>query len=59
MQKEVFLNMPIDKELQNDIKKGVKLAKPSPAELKARELERKKRLDELEKVKAALGEQEE
>jgi hypothetical protein len=41
-----------------EIKKGVKLAKPSPAELKRREEEKKKRLAELEKVKAALGEQE-
>ncbi|MFW9826373.1 MAG: hypothetical protein ACFFEY_01995 [Candidatus Thorarchaeota archaeon] len=47
---------PIDKDLQNEIKKGVTLEKVDEAELKRREEEKKKRMEELEKVKAALGE---
>ncbi len=47
--------MPLDKELENEIRKGVSLQKPDEAELKAREEEKKKRLEELEKVKQALG----
>ncbi|MHA1490144.1 MAG: hypothetical protein ACTSRI_10885 [Promethearchaeota archaeon] len=47
--------MPLDKELEDEIKKGVSLQKPDEAELKAREEEKKKRLEELEKVKQALG----
>ncbi len=46
--------MPIDKELETDIKKGVKLAKVDNAEMKKREEEKKKRAAELERVKAAL-----
>lgn len=47
--------MPADKELQEQIKKGVSLDKPDEADMKAREDEKKKRQDELDKVKAALG----
>jgi len=47
--------VPLDKELEDEIKKGVSLQKPDEAELKAREEEKKKRLEELEKVKQALG----
>jgi len=47
--------MSIDKELQNEIKKGVALQKVDEEELKKREEEKKKRMEELEKVKAALG----
>ena len=47
---------PIDKELEEEIKKGVSLKTPDEAELKAREEEKKKRIEELEKVKEALGE---
>ena len=48
--------MPIDKELENEIKKGVSLAKPDEAEMKKREEEKRKRMEELERVKQALGE---
>jgi len=47
---------PIDKELQEEIKKGVSLQKVDEEELKKREEEKKKRMEELEKVKQALGE---
>ncbi|MFX0057299.1 MAG: hypothetical protein ACFE85_05900 [Candidatus Hodarchaeota archaeon] len=47
--------MPIDKELQEEIKKGVSLQKVDEDELKRREEEKKKRMEELEKVKQALG----
>jgi hypothetical protein len=47
--------MPIDKELQEEIKKGVSLQKVDEDELKRREAEKKKRMEELEKVKQALG----
>ncbi|MFX1328071.1 MAG: hypothetical protein ACFE91_08010 [Promethearchaeota archaeon] len=47
---------PIDKELQDEIKKGVSLQKVDEEELKRREEEKKKRMEELEKVKQALGE---
>lgn len=46
---------PIDKELQDEIKKGVSLTKVDEADLLRREEEKKKRMEELEKVKAALG----
>ena len=49
--------IPLDKELAEQIKKGGNLQKPDDSELAAREAEKKKRADELEKVKAALGEQ--
>ena len=47
---------PIDKELEEEIKKGVSLQKVDEEELKKREEEKKKRMEELEKVKEALGE---
>jgi hypothetical protein len=47
--------MPIDKELQEEIKKGVSLQKVDEDDLKRREEEKKKRMEELEKVKQALG----
>ncbi|MHA2007138.1 MAG: hypothetical protein ACXABO_08455 [Promethearchaeota archaeon] len=46
---------PIDKDMQEQIKKGVALEKVDDAELQRREEEKKKRMEELEKVKAALG----
>ena len=46
---------PIDKELQEEIKKGVSLDKVDEEDLRKREEEKKKRMEELEKVKAALG----
>ncbi len=48
---------PIDKELQEQIKKGVALEKPDDAAIAAREEEKKKRQEELDKVKAALGQE--
>lgn len=47
---------PADKEMQEEIKKGVTLSKVDDVDLKAREDEKKKRIEELEKVKEALGE---
>ncbi len=47
---------PIDKDMQEQIKKGVSLDKVDEAELRKREEEKKKRMEELEKVKEALGE---
>jgi len=47
---------PADKEMQEEIKKGVALSKVDDADVKAREEEKKKRMEELEKVKEALGE---
>jgi hypothetical protein len=47
---------PIDKELQNEIKKGVSLQKVDEEDMKRREEEKKKRMAELEKIKKALGE---
>jgi hypothetical protein len=46
---------PLDKELQEQIKKGVSLQKVDEEELKKREEEKKKRMEELEKIKQALG----
>jgi hypothetical protein len=48
--------MPIDKELQEAIKKGVSLQKVDEEEIRKREEEKKKRMTELEHIKAALGE---
>lgn len=48
--------MPVDKELAEEIKKGVSLSKVDEADLKKREEEKEKRRQELEKVKEALGE---
>jgi len=47
---------PVDKEMQEEIKKGVSLDKVDDTELARREEEKKKRMEELEKVKEALGE---
>lgn len=47
---------PIDKELQNEIKKGVSLQKVDEEDIKRREEEKRKRMEELEKIKEALGE---
>lgn len=47
---------PLDKELGEEIKKGVKLEKPDEEELEKREEEKKKRMEELEKVKQTLEE---
>jgi hypothetical protein len=46
---------PIDKDMQEEIKKGVSLQKVDEEELRKREEEKRKRMEELEKVKAALG----
>ncbi|MFW9941627.1 MAG: hypothetical protein ACFFFT_11350 [Candidatus Thorarchaeota archaeon] len=46
---------PIDKDMQEEIKKGVTLTKVDEEELRRREEEKRKRMEELEKVKAALG----
>ena len=48
--------MPLDKELQEEIRKGVPLQKVNEAELRRRDEEKKKRMAELEKIKEALGE---
>lgn len=47
----------LDDELKDAIKKGVNLASPDDAEMKRREEEKKKRMEELAKVKKALGEE--
>ena len=47
--------LPIDKQLEEEIKKGVALSKPDEVEMKKREEEKKKRMEELAKVKQALG----
>ncbi len=46
---------PADKELQEAIKKGVALDEVDNEDMKRREEEKKKRTEELDKVKAALG----
>ena len=46
---------PVDKDMQEEIRKGASLEKVDAAELQKREEEKKKRMEELEKVKAALG----
>lgn len=48
--------MPIDKELQEAIKKGVSLQKVDEEEIRKREEEKKRRMAELEQIKTALGE---
>ncbi len=47
--------MSLGDELKEQIKKGVTLQKVDEADMKQREEEKKKRMEELEKVKAALG----
>jgi len=46
---------PVDKEMHEEIKKGISLSKVSDEEVKKREEEKQKRIEELEKVKAAIG----
>ena len=46
----------MDDELKEAIKKGKNLEKPHAGEMKEREEAKKKRIEELEKVKEALGE---
>jgi len=46
---------PMNKELEEEIKKGVALQSVSEEELRRREEEKRKRMEELEKVKQALG----
>ena len=46
----------LDNELKDAIKKGVSLDKPDDTDMKKREEEKKKRMEELAKVKEALGE---
>lgn len=50
--------MPLDKELEEEIKKGVKLQKPDENELKQAEEDKKKRMEEIQKLKEKLGKQE-
>jgi hypothetical protein len=47
----------LDNELKDAIKKGVSLEKPDAEELRKREEDKQKRLEELEKIKQALGAQ--
>jgi len=47
----------LDNELKDAIKKGVSLEKPDAAELRKREEDKQKRLEELDKIKQALGDQ--
>ncbi len=47
----------LDNELKDAIKKGVSLETPDADELRKREEDKQKRLEELEKIKQALGEQ--
>jgi hypothetical protein len=46
--------IPLDKDLAEEIKKGGSLQKVDEADVAAREAEKKKRAEELEKVKQAL-----
>ncbi len=46
---------PVSNELKEDIKKGVTLQKVDEDDMKKREEPKKKRMEELEKVKQALG----
>jgi len=47
--------MSLGNELKEEIKKGVALQKVDEEDMKQREEEKRKRMEELEKVKAALG----
>lgn len=49
-----MLKIPLDKELAEEIKRGGNLQKVDETEIAAREEEKKKRMEELEKVKQAL-----
>jgi spermidine/putrescine-binding protein len=46
---------PLGAELKDEIKKGVTLQKVDEEDMKNREAEKKRRMEELEKVKEALG----
>jgi len=46
---------PLGAELKDEIKKGVTLQKVDEEDMKKREAEKKKRMEELEKVREALG----
>ncbi|MBY8987964.1 MAG: hypothetical protein KGD61_05880 [Candidatus Lokiarchaeota archaeon] len=46
---------PLGSELKEEIKKGVTLQKVDEEDMKQREEEKRKRMEELEKVKEALG----
>ena len=46
---------PLGTELKDEIKKGVSLQKVDDEDMKKREEAKKKRMEELEKVKEALG----
>ncbi|MHA1525552.1 MAG: hypothetical protein ACTSQD_00855 [Promethearchaeota archaeon] len=47
----------LNNELKKKKKKGVSLEKPDAEELRKREEDKQKRLEELDKIKQALGEQ--
>ena len=46
---------PLGAELKDEIKKGVTLQKVDEEDMKNREAEKKRRMEELEKVREALG----
>ena len=46
---------PLGAELKDEIKKGVTLQKVDEEDMKKREAEKMRRMEELEKVKEALG----
>ena len=46
---------PLGDELKEEIKKGVALQKVDEEDMRKREEEKQRRMEELEKVKAALG----
>jgi hypothetical protein len=46
---------PLGDELKEEIKKGVSLQKVDEEDMKKREEEKQRRMEELEKVKQALG----
>lgn len=48
---------PVDKDIAEQIKKGITLEKVDDADMKRREEEKAKRKEELEKVRQALGDQ--
>lgn len=49
--------MNVEDELKNEIKTGVRLKKVNDEEMKAREMEKKKRFEELKKVEEMLAKQ--
>jgi hypothetical protein len=46
---------PLGAELKDEIKKGVTLQKVDEEDMKKRDAEKKRRMEELEKVREALG----